>query len=824
MAGSTAMDKEHPLLGAVICFTSVPPERRTQLVDFAKEMGAIEQPDLTSDVTHLLVGATDSPKYKFVARERNDVLVLKPEWIEAVRELWMQNEDTDIRGLENQYRLPTFFGLTICITGFSDMTFRNQMNDLAVENGAEFRKDLTKSVTHLIARNAEGEKYKFATQWNIKVVTVKWFHDCIERGMILDEEKYHAMLPLEEQGVGAWNRSLPAVKYKTGKEGADQDGSNNPRPRKKLRRTASTKLVGQNENIWGDIIGTGLTNTEATEPKHDQWEEEDDFEKPRAPVIQAAKSFASESTFSETTQNRRQPENKPTNKGFLDGSYIFIHGFSSKQMAILREHLGYNGAQCVKSLSEFSSPSIPKTGQGLYIMVPYTTPRSDIPSTEDMAFECEVVTDMWLERCLDARALVPPETHVASTPFPKFPLPGFSGMRICSTGFARIDLLHLSKLVKLMGASYEEYLTQRASVLICNDPQTASRDKLRHTSEWAIPAVSADWFWISVQSGQKKPFEPYIVQGQVSQHRVSNEKPGDGFTSERSPEKSGSKKRERVSSDAAGNANKNTTEKALAGKAVKPRTIPIIDDGFSREEDEVAPKPTVPESQSGSPARDSGKPHSGEEDTTASSAGPSALDTALKGLLQQAQAAKSRQQNETSTTNNENSYPARRKRKPLLGRASSHSSNRKLEITRPVSRASSIDTLNDDGLGSAVDSGDPTRDNSLSRTNSRVEQNAGSLSSIFSGGKFDFTAEKTLAPIDNEDEENQAPQMTQLDYEDPDAAAMRAEFLRDAGKMSEKAKKPEPTVIGEIRELEDTGWGSGRRTRKQPVKRGDDDD
>jgi DNA replication regulator DPB11 len=83
-------------------------------------MGAIEQPDLTSDVTHLLVGATDSPKYKFVARERNDVLVLKPEWIEAVRELWMQDEDTDTQALEEEYKLPAFFGLTICITGFSD--------------------------------------------------------------------------------------------------------------------------------------------------------------------------------------------------------------------------------------------------------------------------------------------------------------------------------------------------------------------------------------------------------------------------------------------------------------------------------------------------------------------------------------------------------------------------------------------------------------------------------------------------------------------------------------------------------------------------------
>lgn len=33
---------------------------------------------------------------------------------------------------------------------------------------------------------------------------------------------------------------------------------------------------------------------------------------------------------------------------------------------------------------------------------------------------------MWLERCLDARTLVPPEADVASTPVPKFPIPGMS--------------------------------------------------------------------------------------------------------------------------------------------------------------------------------------------------------------------------------------------------------------------------------------------------------------------------------------------------------------------------------------------------------------
>ena len=83
-------------------------------------MGATIKLDLTSDVTHLLVGEVNTSKYKFVARERVDVIVLKPEWIEAVRQSWMQGEDTDVRALEEQYKLLTFAGLSICLTGFED--------------------------------------------------------------------------------------------------------------------------------------------------------------------------------------------------------------------------------------------------------------------------------------------------------------------------------------------------------------------------------------------------------------------------------------------------------------------------------------------------------------------------------------------------------------------------------------------------------------------------------------------------------------------------------------------------------------------------------
>ncbi|QQK40420.1 BRCT [Penicillium digitatum] len=819
MAGMAVLNKDYPLTGVVICFTSVQIEKRTPLTKMAEQMGAMHSIHLTSDVTHLLVGDTNSDKYKFVARERNDVVAMNPEWIEAVRHSWTQGEDIDIQVLEKQFRLATLHGLKICITGFSDLPFRAYMQKTTEENGAEYRKDLTKTVTHLIARNSEGEKYKFATQWNIKVVSVKWFTDSIERGMILDEQKYHPLMPPTEQGIGAWNRSSPTEREPLRRDSTTKENSLNPRPRK-LRRIASTKLVDQNESIWGDIVGTGFDNNETTGPQRNTH----GHEPPEAskPVIQAYQSFASETTFSESTQSRLpRPAAPSKDHGFLHATYFFINGFTSKQSKVLREHLTYNGAQLVDSLNEFSSPTIPKTGHGLFIMVPYQTPTTAIPSTDEMAFECEVVTEMWLERCIDARAFVLPESHVASTPFPKFPIPGFSELRISSTGFGRIDLLHLRKLVELMGATYGDFLTQKASVLICNDPQTASVDKLRHTAEWGVPAVSADWLWISIQTGQKKAFEPYIVRRQLPQNANSTEKLGSSSAKRKQPDRHVDERKAgspyNISTES---TNGGRSEKRSLGNIAASRTIPIVGDGFETD----APKPSVPESRSPTPARILDRQTSEEPNTkhttpstdSAPPTGPSALDTALSGLLQQARAAKSRHQSENITTNDDG-IPPRRKRKPLLGRAPSHSSAQVLEGPRPVSRASSIDTLNDDGLGCALESAHPTRDNSTSRSNSRAEQ---SLSSMLSGGKFDFLNDKFPPHTEDEDEENQAPQMTQLDYEDPDAAAMRAEFLRDAGKLSGKTTKADSSglIVGEVRELEDVGWGSGRRTRKQPVK------
>lgn len=88
-------------------------------------MGAIHKFDLTSDVTHLIVGDTDTPKYRFVAKERPDVKCLLPSWIDAVRASWMEGGETDTAALELAHKMPTLMGLRVCVTGFDDRTFED---------------------------------------------------------------------------------------------------------------------------------------------------------------------------------------------------------------------------------------------------------------------------------------------------------------------------------------------------------------------------------------------------------------------------------------------------------------------------------------------------------------------------------------------------------------------------------------------------------------------------------------------------------------------------------------------------------------------------
>lgn len=93
---------------------------QTELAKYAEEMGAIHRYDLTLDVTHLIVGDYNTPKYRYVAKERPDVRPMTSKWIEAIRELWINDEEINMESLEREHILPTFHSLKFSMTGCDD--------------------------------------------------------------------------------------------------------------------------------------------------------------------------------------------------------------------------------------------------------------------------------------------------------------------------------------------------------------------------------------------------------------------------------------------------------------------------------------------------------------------------------------------------------------------------------------------------------------------------------------------------------------------------------------------------------------------------------
>ena len=211
------------------------------------------------------------------------------------------------------------------------------MQEFVTANGGEFRFDLTKTVSHLIARAPEGQKYTFARQWNIKVVSLKWFEDSLERGMILDEKLYEPSLPIDEQGIGAWNRAAPSNFEKRAKPTAT--GGQRPR---KLRRVASTKLGGQTDGIWTDIVGSETPASASEQSASGVGGGKTGHSETDAstrPIIQEAKSFASETTLFDRPRSTTQDTVpipfdgvQEQRRGMWHGSSFHIHGFTTSQV------------------------------------------------------------------------------------------------------------------------------------------------------------------------------------------------------------------------------------------------------------------------------------------------------------------------------------------------------------------------------------------------------------------------------------------------------------------------------------------------------------
>jgi DNA replication regulator DPB11 len=169
----------------------------------------------------------------------------------------------------------------------------------------------------------------------MKIVSLEWFEQSLERGMVLEEALYNPTLPAEERGKDAWVRiehPSPALGKRT--RDAEQPQPLNPN-RRKLRRAASTKLGIQGDALWAEII---TPSGDQGKNEVDEWKEDNLFkqttphEDSRATIPNDDETPHPDDAEEASTQTPvaaapSRPSELDQSEGIFQGRIIVIHGF-----------------------------------------------------------------------------------------------------------------------------------------------------------------------------------------------------------------------------------------------------------------------------------------------------------------------------------------------------------------------------------------------------------------------------------------------------------------------------------------------------------------
>ncbi|KAI9228445.1 MAG: hypothetical protein DHS80DRAFT_23269 [Piptocephalis tieghemiana] len=217
---------------------------------------------------------------------------------------------------------------------------------------------------------------------------------------------------------------------------------------------------------------------------------------------------------------------------YLQGTTIVIQGFGYTSSRMIQRSVLQAGGSCKvlhvdtsRPKDKHITPKIlqdsfppeehhidpvfgPPMARRIYIL-PFSKPflHSLIP----VNVENPVLTELWLERCAQEKKMIDPSLSYLYT-FPKVytERKDLKGACICASGYDPFTKGHLEILAEHLGATFQDKLTQDATLLISLLPQGP---KYARAVEWAVPVVRADWLEEVAKhglAGKPIPYHPFL--------------------------------------------------------------------------------------------------------------------------------------------------------------------------------------------------------------------------------------------------------------------------------------------------------------------------
>ena len=161
-------------------------------------MGATVQFELSNSVAYLIVGEIHSNKY-IVASEEGIPTVTK-DWVDYLWNVSVHQlqpfapSSATFKEVSDSFRSGIFQGCTISCSNV-DSDEKEQLARLITTHGGVYATSMDRNkCTHLAMGGPGGEKFKYAKEWGMTIITTKWITDSVQKGFaqLVTRKKYQA--------------------------------------------------------------------------------------------------------------------------------------------------------------------------------------------------------------------------------------------------------------------------------------------------------------------------------------------------------------------------------------------------------------------------------------------------------------------------------------------------------------------------------------------------------------------------------------------------------------------------------------------------------
>ena len=169
------------LKGLTICTSGFEEEENNKIKERIKEEEGNYEENLKKGTSILISNKINT--YKTLIAKRNKIIIVNKEWI--------LDKKSNLDLTDKNYYLSCFYNITFFLFGFSEDIFL-KMKKIIEEKGGKIISSFKDSEVIIFKNglNFTNKELKEVNKYNEKIVSEKWFDDCILKNTFLDFSKY----------------------------------------------------------------------------------------------------------------------------------------------------------------------------------------------------------------------------------------------------------------------------------------------------------------------------------------------------------------------------------------------------------------------------------------------------------------------------------------------------------------------------------------------------------------------------------------------------------------------------------------------------------